>query len=313
VTELEARPDAGGGELAALARSLGAEAALRVQQRPIEVELWTARPIGDPEGTLDVIREPGASRHEQEVLVLRVVETLRALGLEPAAPAAEEPAAAEPPSPAAAPTPTSAPQAARAPAAPAEEPEQEPAREAQRPWPARAPQLWIELLPSLAVSPGGLGPQLQAQLGVRYQPIALLSISGFALAPLWRSELERAEGSASASTWLLGLAADAHYSLRPIELSAGLGIASAITVMSGQSRVLDGTDETELTAAPLARAALHVELGASLRLCVRALIGASLPEISMRFVEREVASWGRPFAVIGVGLELPVIAHPASQ
>jgi hypothetical protein len=46
---------------------------------------------------------------------------------------------------------------------------------------------------------------------------------------------------------------------------------------------------------------------------LRVLIGASVPEVSMRFVEREVASWGQPFMLITLGLELPMIAHAASQ
>ena len=317
VTELDARNVTTTVDLAAVGSDSGADAALRVQQRPTEIELWTARPAGDPDGTLDVIREPGATRFEQEVLVLRVVETLRALGLQPVAPARApapeaplEPPPVAPTEPAPKAPEREPPANPEAPRAPASVPEPSPEHPASG---SRVPQLWLEAAPALTLSPGGFAPQLQAQLGVRYQPVALFSISGFALAPLWRAALARDEGTATASTWILGLAGDVQLVLRPIELSAGAGIAAVITAMSApNTSQLDGLDVTERTAAPFARAALHVELGASLRLGVRALIGASVPEVSMRFAGREVATWGRPFVIVSVGVELPLIAHEAA-
>ena len=117
ITELDGHANAPLAELVALAQANAADAALRVRQKPYEVELWTARPADDPDGTIDVIREPGASRHEQEVLVLRVVETLRALGLGPVASPVEPPPTKPPAKPPAKPsakptaTPASAPKA----------------------------------------------------------------------------------------------------------------------------------------------------------------------------------------------------------
>jgi hypothetical protein len=39
---------------------------------------------------------------------------------------------------------------------------------------------------------------------------------------------------------------------------------------------------------------------------LRALIGFALPEVAVRFEDREITSWGRPFALLSLGVELPI-------
>jgi hypothetical protein len=252
-----------------------------------------------------MVSVPDGETHRDEILALRVVETLRArsLGLvatEPA-PAAREPEEQPAPAPqrervddeALAPVP---PDVA---AAPAEDPER-----------ARELRLWLQLGPSLASSPGGLGPELGALLGLRLDASQLLSISGFAVAPLWRADVVAEEGRASISTWLLGAAIDARLHAASWTLSGGVGIASVLTQMSGSAAPLhDAEDELETGAAPLLRAAAQLDLGA-VRAGLRGMLGFAVPVVSVRFedgaVEREVARWGRPFALLSLAVELPL-------
>lgn len=309
LVELEAGSASARAALAQVAGAHDAGAAVRVrvaaQATARSVELWSAL-SDDPAGSLDVITVPDGETHAAEVLALRVVETLRArtLGLELARPAPAAPAAP-----------------AREPAERARDAPEEPARVAEQPAdvaaiepaeraasPRRA--LWLELAPSLVLSSGGLGSQLGALLALRLDASQLLSISVFGAAPLWRAELTAEEGQANVSTWLLGAALDAQVRWQAWALSAGAGIASVLTHMSGAAEPpFEGDDELVTSAAPLLRAALHVQLMPWLRVSARGMLGFAVPRVSTRFDEREIARWGQPFALLGVGVEL-ALAQP---
>jgi hypothetical protein len=283
---------AGRSALAQLAAQHQAIAALRIRAVPRSAELWTADAAADAPGALDVIMVAGSEAHADEVLALRVVETLRARSLSLTRVEAAPPAPEQPPS---------------VPKTQAPEPEPS-AGGADAIATPHALQLWLELAPSLTLSPGGFGPELGAALSVRVQPLSFLSLAGFAVVPLWRDEVAVDEGSASMATWLLGVAADLHVQLAPIELSGGLGIASVIEQLDGSAAApFEGRSDTERLAAPFARVAFHLALGAGLRLCTRALIGLAVPELSLQVEQREHATWGRPFVLVSVGLELPLL------
>jgi hypothetical protein len=153
-------------------------------------------------------------------------------------------------------------------------------------------------------------PELGALLALRVDATSLLSIGVFGVAPLWRAELTADEGRANVATWLLGAALDAQLRWHAWSISAGAGIASVLTHMSGSAAPpFEGDDELVTSAAPLLRLALHVELAAWLRIGVRGMLGFSVPEVATRFEERVVARWGQPCAILGVGAEL-ALAQP---
>lgn len=293
IVEIDAGPGTARAALAQLGDEQGASAVMRVRSDPASVELWSRSAGSDEEGTIDLITVPDGETHEDEVLALRAVETLRARSLT-LAPA---------PSARAAPKPEPKPAASIAPpAAETDVPENDEP-------PAIAPQLWLELAPAIVLSSSELGPQLGGLLSARAQLSSLLSIAGFAFVPLWREDLEAAEGSAHVATWLLGAAIDAHLRMRAWELSGGAGIASVLTQMSGSaSAPFEGDDVLKTSAAPFLRGTLALELGASVRACLRALIGFTAPEVVVRFEDRDIASWGRPFALLSLGVELPLTA-----
>ncbi len=177
------------------------------------------------------------------------------------------------------------------------------------PTPAKDGVVWVEAAPAVIVSTGGLAAEVSGFVGARWQAVSFGSIAGFATVPLWRDALRDDEGTADVSTWLLGIAIDAHVQAAPFELAAGLGVGSAIVVMSGEaSGAFEGRDETLLVPAPLVRASVHWDLGA-LRLVLRAHAGLSIPRVEVRFDQREAAYWGQPFVAISLGAELPLVTH----
>jgi hypothetical protein len=307
IVEIEAEPSTARAALSQLAAEHGASAVMRVRSEPTSIELWSRSAQSAEHGTIDLITVPDGETHGDEVLALRAVETLRARALALLPPPSARPAEPEPE-----PDPEPEPSAPAAQPAPqTEEDALEPAQAFTPEAPEAAapvtPQLWLELAPAVVLSPGGLGPQLGGLVSARAQLSAQVSIAGLAVVPLWRAELEADEGRARVATWLLGAAIDAHARLRAWELSGGAGIASALTPMSGSAAApFEGVDQLETSAAPFLRGSLQLELGGSLRACLRALIGFALPEVAVSFEERDVASWGRPFALLSLGVELPL-------
>jgi hypothetical protein len=177
--------------------------------------------------------------------------------------------------------------------------------------PLRVPQLWLELAPALALSPGGVGPGLDVWASARLQLGSDWSLAALAIVPVWSAPMEEPEGSARVRMLMLGGAADYLLGARAWQLSAGLGVASLLSLMSGTTEPpFDGKDVIVPAVGPFARAALHLDLTGGLRLCARALVGASFPEIRVRFAERDAARWGRPFFVATLGIELPLLGDP---
>ena len=289
IVEIDAGPGTARAALEQIAAEYGASAVMRVRSEPASVEVWSRSVASDAQGTIDLVTVPDGETHEDEVLALRAVETLRARSLTLApAPSAR---AAQKPEPVA---------STAQPAAETDVPEPD------EPAPI-TPQLWLELAPAIVLSPSELGPQLGGLLGARAQLSSLVSMAGFAFVPLWREDLEAVEGSAHVATWLLGAAIDAQLRTRPWQLSGGAGIASVLTQMSGSaSAPFEGDDVLKTSAAPFLHGSLQLELGASVRACLRALIGFAAPAVVVRFEDRDIASWGRPFALLSLGVELPL-------
>jgi hypothetical protein len=123
--------------------------------------------------------------------------------------------------------------------------------------------------------------------------------------------MQEPEGRAHVKTLMLGGAADYLLGGRAWQLSAGLGVASLLALMSGTTEPpFEGKEQIVPAVGPFARAALHLDLTAGLRLCARALLGTSFPEIRVRFAERDAARWGQPFVVATLGIELPLLGDP---
>jgi hypothetical protein len=75
--------------------------------------------------------------------------------------------------------------------------------------------------------------------------------------------------------------------------------------MSGRGAAgFRGADDSVTAFAPLARGSFHVDLGARLRLRAALACGVTLPEVQVAFATRAVATWGRPFVLTSLALEV---------
>jgi hypothetical protein len=280
--------------LGRLARKAGASAAVRLDPTRSVVELWILQPAGDIEETIGTAGE----RSSSSVLALGATEALRARGLfqrrEP------EPARAEReerPAPVSKPTLDARPERSALVA---------PKAKVGRDLPAR---LWLELAPAAMLSPGGLGPLFEALVGVRVELAGRWSLGALGLLPLTSQDVSGVEGSARVSTFLLAGVAEVTLFRESIaDLSAGIGVGATLSAMQGLPEPGYRAEDTNVAAAVgFTRISLGVRLARRWRLSARALLGSSLPQVSIRFEDREVATWGRPFLVASLGLEVPVL------
>jgi hypothetical protein len=168
--------------------------------------------------------------------------------------------------------------------------------------------LWLELAPGAALGPGGLTPAVDAWTSIRFDRGAW-SAGALLLVPITDRRIGAAEGSAQLSLFMTGAFADVALLRGNVEVNAGAGVETAISRMKGTARSdLQSADDTVWVAAPFARASAHVEMGYGWRLTAGAMLGTSLPQISVRFVEREVATWGKPYFFVGtLGVAAPLL------
>ena len=175
-----------------------------------------------------------------------------------------------------------------------------------------APALALELAPAFAYSPGGLDASFAGWAGARVQLAGAWSLTGFALVPISRPELAQAEGSARVSTWLFAAALQLRLLHTPIELSLAAGLSGVVLMTSGNARApFTEHDENAFAPAPFLGPAVHVPIAAGVRAYARAIVGASLPRLAVRFGARDAARWGGPFVAGALGVELALLGPPA--
>jgi hypothetical protein len=271
--------------LGASAEHERASAAVRVDARRGVIELWVLRPDGPVEETI------GSSDEQQseQVLALRGAEALRARGLLVSRPD------------------QSGGEAANATGAI----ETKPVVDASPPPPSRSehgdgPRLWLALGPGILSSPGGVGPLPFAEVGLRLDFAERWSLHASGLLPLTAQSIAADEGEADIRTSVVAGALDVEWARLPFGgFRSGAGAGAIVTAMSGtsDSAGFDVASETVTTLALLIDSSFHAELADWLRLRSSVVLGASLPEVSVRFGSREVASFGRPFFAASAVLE----------
>jgi hypothetical protein len=294
--ELTPEPRDAQTSLARLSALVSAAAAVRVHADAGAIEVWVAPPPGSPPSGVDTISAGGA-HPDDRVLALRATEALRARGLRLERRPAEEPAPEPSPAPVEAPPPKAPPARARETAVPAAPP---------TPFGPRG--LWLELAPGAALGPGGLTPALDAWTSIRFDR-STWSAGALLLIPITDRRLAAAEGSAQLSLFMTGAFADVALLRGGVQLNAGAGVGMAISRMKGTARpTYQSADDTVWVAAPFARASAQIEMGYGWRLTAGAMLGTSLPQISVYFVDREVATWGKPYFFVGtLGVAAPLL------
>lgn len=264
-----------------------ASAAVRVDTRRGTIELWVQRPDGPVEET---ITTPADQRSEQ-VLALRVAEALRARGILLSGPTRG--GRGQAPRPIAEPSRAAPGKNGPKRSVPAHD-------RNDRAW------LWFELGAGLALSPGGLEPLALAEAGARLEFAERWSFFLNTLLPVSHQTVTAAEGEAEVSTWLAGGGLDLKWSRLPFGgFRSGIGGAVAVTTMSGKaSPDFASSEDVVTTFVPHVQSSFYVDLGRRFRLRSGLAVGTALPEVRVAFGSREVASWGEPFLVISLVLEM---------
>lgn len=265
--------------LEAAARRAGAAAAIRTVALERGVEVW----IADRVTGKTVLREIASEGPPDEASVaLRVVELLRASLLEitlPSPPRGEVPA----------------PPAIRAKLALAPEPQ-----------PRRPPSLRLSLVPGALLSPGGIGPGASLDLGLAWMPSEHFGLSAFVAIPLSASRFEGTTGGVDLRVLLAGGGLRLLLTSRASRWAPTIDVGLAgVSLQSSGARADGSKSATDSAAAPapFTRVGLGWAITPLLRVRADVMGGVIAQGVSLRFAGEEAARWGRPFALIGAGLD----------
>ncbi|WP_437893697.1 hypothetical protein [Sorangium sp. So ce124] len=273
--------------LEASAREVGAIAAIRAVPSERGVEIWIADRVTG-KTVLREMADDGGTPDRDAALALRAVELLRASLLEvglPAPPPGEVPATPE----------IREKLRVRAP--------DTPPAPAQRPSPA----LRLSLAPGVLLSPGGFGAEVSVDVGLSWMPSEHVGAIAFAAIPLSPHRIERSQGTADLSVLLAGGGARFQLASRdsPWTASADFGFSAVLLWSSGvSSQGFRSSASAAVAASPFAGVGLSFALTPRLRLRADALASVLVQGVSVRFVERETATWGKPFILSSAGIEL---------
>jgi hypothetical protein len=265
-------------EIEQLSQREGATVDLVLVEAGGGLEIWIADPSTGKTSFHEVILGLYASGEAPETTAIRLVETLRATLIELAGP--------------------------RNIAAPL--PPRRAAEVASAPPVARPARFTVAGGGGGATSVGGIGAMGYLDLSLRWRIATRFDVAvDGALTPT-RAKLEGPEGQATAGWYLAGVSAGfcASDPTAAVRFRSGAGVWVSWMSLSGQAVMPYVNTRADLVSAiPHIDAALHVSVTRSLGLAAGLSMGVSVPEASVRFAGREVATWGRPLWMGGLGIE----------
>jgi hypothetical protein len=172
-------------------------------------------------------------------------------------------------------------------------------------------RLWLSAGIAATAATGGLGGTAQAALGLRADPGGRVGFAFDALIPLTENEIQEPEGEGDVlATMLLARLGYAPFELgQSFAFDAGVGGGVLMLTMEGEAQA-PALGNTERTLSGLGLIYASGGWVATSWFSLRANVfgGFSAPRPVVRFLEREVATWGRPFvsgvlvAEFGLGL-----------
>jgi hypothetical protein len=172
---------------------------------------------------------------------------------------------------------------------------------------ARPPRPGIDVGVGIAVSKaaGGIGAGLAAALALRLRFASGWGASAQALVPVVSNRVSGVEGSADVRAYMLAGQVDRVVWRGGRSWAAlGAGAGGLLLAMEGEAASgFLGNSDTLAVAVLLADGELNVQLGSWLALRLTLLAGAALPRPVIRFDNREVAAWGRPFAAAVIAFD----------
>jgi hypothetical protein len=267
-------------EMEQLGRQEHASLALVMMEAGAGIELWVLDPATGKSTFREVILSLYDPRDAPDVIAIRVVETFRAtlIDLERAQPAPE----AEP----------------------------KPELVVEAPATTRSPpRFTLAVGAGGAYSWGGVGimPELNGSVAWTATPRFSFALDGALTAAT--TKLRGPEGEADIGWYLAGLSMR-FTATNPdaiVRLRSGVGAWVAVMHLDGHAAATYvSTPSTFVSAIPHLDLGLRVALTSRLGLAANLSGGASIPGTSIRFADRQIATWGRPLWLAGVAVEAPL-------
>ena len=270
-----------------VARRVGAFAAIRIVPVESEVEVWVADRVTGKTVVREVLHGSGSAARD-DTIALGAVELLRASLLEVTASYELNARGEVPPPPVVVrkltPTPTLAP-----------------------PRPKPRPVVAIGLVPAAALEFDRIGPGVSAVLLVRYLWSKALGMEALGLLPVLHGVVnEKGQGRASVAQSAAGLGLTYSWHERNATALFGLGMMAAqLEVVGTEARPgLDTSQDSLVLGAPYLRIGAGLRVFDAVRIRIDASVSYALRPVPIVFVRDEVASWGRPTLLVGLGPEL---------
>jgi hypothetical protein len=274
-------------ELEVAARKNSAVAAIRIVPQLTGAEVWVSDRVTGKTLLREVILAEGERERRAEVLAVRSVELLRASLLEVGSRLPERGQVAPP---------RSVEQLARRDRAAVTEPG------AHEP-----PSGVMSVGPAMVWSPGGMPALFGIALAARARVAPRVEIGGGGFVPTLPGRVCEDEGCASVTLGIVGAELEIHLAsdgaaLRP-KLGASVGLAWMRMAGDANAPFSERTEDL-FGLATSAHAGLELSLGSNLALEAELGAGLVTPRYRMQFAGRDAASFGRPYLLGSLSLEV---------
>jgi hypothetical protein len=271
------------GPLEAVARREHAAAVIRTLPTGQGVEVWMADATSGRSLLRQLIVDESAEGPNEGLVALQTAELLRtSLLSQPREPA---PAAVAPPSPSTTTAASSAGAADSSVTIHAGGPETE-------------PETGVDASFGVLFSPGAGDAALQVWLSLHRTLTPRLAVAVDASGPLRPATQSGPEGSARVGAYLVGAVLLARLTALDSALYAAAGGGLAVVRVGAEGQAappLVATSASGVTGAVYLRADAGVQARPWLRLGARAVAGAAVPSLTLRFAGNDAGAWGRPF------------------
>lgn len=196
-------------------------------------------------------------------------------------------------------TPASSPPPADAPPAP---PPPEPEREPAPAGTSRELRVWAA--GGIHHAAGGLGPLPEVSAGAALRITRSLALELAAGMTLDTARVSELEGHSDVRFYRADLRLLADFDAGPVTFTLGPSCGIVLAEMEGVAAApLQDRRAWVKAATPALTAGFRVPIAGGLGLRAEGALGVSIPRIVVRFDGREVADWGRPFALLALGPE----------
>ncbi|HEV7555394.1 MAG TPA: hypothetical protein VGO00_08075 [Kofleriaceae bacterium] len=173
--------------------------------------------------------------------------------------------------------------------------------------PVEGPRLSIEGGAAIASSPGGLGASDMVSLAARWHVGSHVEVGASMLLPTGPVEAHGQAGRADIELYAPAVEANfVHAIAGGLELRGGLGVGTLTMTMRGvpAAAIFTGKKDSVTTAMGFARASIGYAIVDRLRVWLDVRVAVAVPRPVVEFAGIEVAAWGRPAVIGGIGADV---------